>query len=57
MMPPCKDCERKGYGEYHSQCPEYKKYKEKLNEARERKIKDIQANDVLLKRRAKRDRL
>lgn len=24
---PCKDCERKGCGEYHSQCEAYKNFK------------------------------
>lgn len=26
--PPCKDCERKGCGSYHDECPEYLKWKE-----------------------------
>ena len=41
MICPCKDCEKKGCGDYHSQCQEYleyKKWKEQVNE-KERKAK------------------
>ena len=27
MVCPCKDCEKKGCGDYHSQCQEYLEYK------------------------------
>lgn len=29
---PCKDCERKGCGTYHDTCPEYRAYREKVDE-------------------------
>ena len=32
LQPPCKDCERKGCGPYHSQCEAYKEYKQKTIE-------------------------
>lgn len=41
MVCPCKDCDNKGCGVYHSQCQkylEYKKWKEQVNE-KERKAK------------------
>lgn len=28
MKNPCIDCERKGCGSYHDECPEHKKWKE-----------------------------
>jgi hypothetical protein len=34
MLCPCKDCEKKGCGNYHSQCKEYleyKKWKQQVN--------------------------
>lgn len=33
---PCKDCERKGCGPYHDQCPEFRAYREKINEVRKK---------------------
>ena len=46
MICPCKDCEKKGCGNYHSQCQEYlgfKKWKEQVNE-KERKEKQYYYN-------------
>lgn len=34
---PCKDCEKKGCGVYHEKCPEYLRYKEELQKAKEMK--------------------
>jgi hypothetical protein len=45
MICPCKDCDKKGCGDYHSQCKpylEYSKWKKDMNE-RERKLKLIYA--------------
>ena len=46
MICPCKDCEKKGCGEYHSQCKpylDYVKWKQGVNE-KERKEKQFSYN-------------
>ena len=43
MICPCKDCENKGCGAYHSKCEKYKEYakwKKQVNE-KERKYKKM----------------
>lgn len=55
MICPCKDCERKGCGEYHAQCEayiEYAKYRKEINE-RERKSKMFFLSSKSAKRRNK----
>lgn len=37
---PCKDCELKGCGAYHSECERYKDYLEKLKKERREKLRD-----------------
>ena len=29
---PCRDCERKGCGTYHDECPDYQEYRAKVDE-------------------------
>ncbi len=36
MICPCKDCENKGCGVYHSQCEKYLEYRESLEMARKK---------------------
>jgi hypothetical protein len=46
MICPCKDCENKGCGSYHSQCEryiEYAKWKKRINEL-ERNDKQLKYN-------------
>lgn len=47
---PCKDCERKGCGSYHDQCPEYLAWKKELNEANEKARAKYNNENVLLMR-------
>lgn len=32
IVAPCKYCERKGCGAYHNECPDYKKYREDVEQ-------------------------
>lgn len=38
---PCKDCEKKGCGAYHSQCKAYLKYKQECIEVSRRKNEEL----------------
>lgn len=39
---PCKDCERKGCGAYHDQCPEFQAYRAKVDEVRKKVYTDAE---------------
>ena len=47
MICPCKDCEKKGCGNYHSQCQKYLMYvqEKRLASERERKEKTLTYNE------------
>lgn len=42
MIVPCKDCERKGCGAYHSQCEQYQKYTKERETMREQRYKETE---------------
>lgn len=39
---PCKDCERKGCGAYHDQCPEFREYRARVDEVRKKVYNDAE---------------
>lgn len=41
---PCKDCERKGCGAYHDECPGYQEYKAQMDEIRHKQTLDCAHN-------------
>ena len=44
LVPPCKDCSKKGCGAYHSECKPYQEFVEKQKEFR-KKIEDRKRRD------------
>lgn len=40
MNAPCKDCEKKGCGYYHSQCERYRRYREEKDKEKEARIRE-----------------
>ena len=43
--PPCKHCERKGCGEYHSRCPKYLEFRRKMEEVYKNRKKELDINE------------
>lgn len=47
IVAPCKYCERKGCGAYHNECPDYKKYREDVEQDHKKKCEHNKIDEFL----------